>query len=68
MRWRTKIHDPFEWHDWFAWYPVNFIDDIEGDRVTVWLETVERREKKHLLGYLSCGVEYEYRTALDFTP
>jgi len=67
MRWRTELHDPYEWHRWFAWYPVDFIDDIDGHRVTMWLETVERRQKSRVSHHFS-EVEYEYRIALDFTP
>jgi hypothetical protein len=67
MRWKTEIHDPSEWHRWFAWYPVEFVDDIEGHKVTVWLESVERRQKKFPLLLVS-EIEYEYRNMLDVKP
>lgn len=42
MRWNTMsaFRAKFEWHDWFAWYPIKHPDDQYG---RVWLEKVERR-------------------------
>jgi hypothetical protein len=37
MRWATDTFDPFEWHSWFAWRPV------QVDEQWVWLERIERR-------------------------
>lgn len=36
MRWTPNSPEYFQWHRWFAWYPVQV-----GD-TWVWLETVER--------------------------
>lgn len=40
MRWRkAETQNRYEWHDWFAWFPVQLNDTGE----TAWLETVRRR-------------------------
>jgi hypothetical protein len=36
MRWKSK--EEFEWHTWFAWYPIKTVCGTN-----VWLEYVERR-------------------------
>jgi hypothetical protein len=53
MNWPVSTLDMYEWHRWFAWFPV----EIEGRRH--WLETVERR-------WYGChgGDCTEYRAAL----
>lgn len=40
--------DPYQWHPWWAWFPVqvdsgNCVDPRYRYRVTVWGEKVERR-------------------------
>lgn len=37
----------FDWHPWFAWYPVH----ISGDNY-VWLEWIERVGDEHYTGIL----------------
>lgn len=41
----SKLHDPnerqFDWHDWFAWYPLYINND--DVRALVFWETVQRR-------------------------
>ncbi len=38
MKWKaSEEFDPYQWHEWFAWYPVKI------GLATVWLEVVERR-------------------------
>lgn len=51
MRWMSSRHRKLkkilakkEWHEWFAWYPVQLTSD-EKFKETVWLETVYRRLK-----------------------
>ena len=40
MRWRkAEKQNRYEWHDWFAWFPVQLQDTGE----VAWLETVRRR-------------------------
>lgn len=44
MRWKLKPKvDIFEWHEWFALYPVIASGDSPGSLTRVWLEKVERR-------------------------
>ena len=42
MKWGTQ--NKWEWHKWYAWYPVCF---WIGE--WVWLETVERKRDIHLI-------------------
>jgi len=37
MRWKSRWLKKFEWHKFFAWYPVLIDDEY------VWLEWVEKR-------------------------
>lgn len=46
----------YDWHDWFAWFPVTVPGPRPGTRAVVWLEWVERR---FTLGTESC---WEYST------
>jgi hypothetical protein len=50
MRWRINDFDPFQWHQWFAWYPVRI-----GYR-RVWLEKIERQMAQDMAGHW-----WEYR-------
>lgn len=40
MIWTTKYSKKFNWHKWFAWFPVNI-----GDDKMLWWERVERRKQ-----------------------
>lgn len=42
MRLAVKSTNKYEWHKWFAWYPVLVEDEDTGARMWIWLETVER--------------------------
>jgi hypothetical protein len=46
----AALRREFEWHRWFAWYPVR----ISGTTDAVWLEYVERR-------IISNGNPYDYQ-------
>lgn len=48
MKWGKNI---IEWHNWFAWYPV----EIRYGQ-WVWLETISRRYK----GFMFCW-DYKYK-------
>ena len=44
MELKFKIKNKYNWHDWFAWYPIKLTD--QSDNVygeIIWLEKVERR-------------------------
>lgn len=53
----------FEWHQWFAWYPVNFRTD-EGRILEVWLETIERKRCRQL-HWDGSDEWWEYRLPTD---
>lgn len=41
MKWAVKQKpNPYEWHDWFAWYPVTV-----RNKTRYWLETVRRQKQ-----------------------
>jgi thiosulfate reductase cytochrome b subunit len=44
MRWRGKSKDHYEWHRWFAWFPV------KTEVWWVWLEHVDRCRFAHRAG------------------
>ena len=48
----------FEWHDWFAWYPVNDPDGNQRSDV-IWLETIQR--KRVAVGPQGLTGNYEWR-------
>lgn len=52
MRWKHKTFDQYEWHQWFAWYPV--VVECEW----VWLERVERRASRRAY---PGEIDYEYK-------
>jgi hypothetical protein len=42
----TRI-DIFDWHKWFAWYPVEVFDPrYPSARIVAWLEPVRRKRAK----------------------
>ena len=60
MKWNLtkRARKRAEWKRWFAWYPVEIFDEINGKyqlRV-VWLEYVERR----FYGYRNTYPEYRF--------
>jgi hypothetical protein len=44
ISWRREPEEArlWNWHPWFAWYPVRVFDAKIGWGTWVWLETVER--------------------------
>lgn len=49
MRKKCKIFNEYEWHEWFAWYPIwvktgNFMETC------IWMERVQRRFKNGYIG------------------
>lgn len=38
-------YNPFDWHSWFAWFPVIVPGPREGTEGFIWLETIDRRRK-----------------------
>lgn len=52
---RLAIQNPYKWHEWFAWHPVQVEWEI------VWLEKVERRLQKMEFPSLY-GPSWEYRS------
>lgn len=51
MIWTTKYSKKFNWHKWFAWFPVGI-----GDNKMIWWEKVERRKQ----GNQEC-IYWEYK-------
>ena len=63
MQWRTKgfwqkQREKYQWHRWFAWFPVELGGDGSGR--WVWLETVAR--KCYTGGHGPEDVWFEYNT------
>jgi hypothetical protein len=55
MRWNRR--DPDGWHRWFAWHPVEIMEEgICAE--TVWLEMIERRTRRQPAANEN---PYEYR-------
>lgn len=62
MIWNSSFIDRYDWHDWFAWYPV-IVDVwiVHGSTKTlyvrkkVWLKTIRRKFTSH---YADDDVEY----------
>ena len=53
MRWKVREKvDIFDWHPWFAWYPVCTEKKASGVSTRVWLELVMRRMQMRLSGDL----------------
>jgi hypothetical protein len=46
MKFNTRSTDLFEWHRWFAWYPVQLIREYNVGEIHTrwaWFEWVEKR-------------------------
>lgn len=54
-----KVHDPNNWHTWFAWHPI-IVNDA-GYVYLVWWENIERKrtewDNREQTGYV---YEYEF--------
>jgi hypothetical protein len=63
MRWRSKRLEKFnrkkEWHDFFCLLP-RLIDTDDGEKVWVWMETIERKGV-FMNGEYDRGWEFTYR-------
>jgi hypothetical protein len=63
MRWRPERK--YEWHRWFAWYPIEVGEEFGPvKREKVWLEWVERKREPGQGAWPNLG-EWHYRTAID---
>ena len=59
MRWNRR--DPDGWHRWFAWHPVEIMEEgICAE--TVWLEMIERRTRRSPAANEN---PYEYRNITE---
>lgn len=62
-----KGPDPWNWHRWFAWYPVQ-LNELAPEGVMsvytrwAWLETVLRRKS----GWTQFQIKWDYREAPRF--
>ena len=50
--------DLWDWHRWFAWYPVVIWDEEQEREFYVWLETVERKRDGPALRYGGWKMKY----------
>lgn len=58
QREKPKV-DYYEWHRWFAWYPVS-VELADGRNGTAWWELVERRA----VSWYGGSTTYRYRQML----
>jgi hypothetical protein len=54
MKIQWKYKNPFDWHTWFAWYPVCMLED--GLEKIIWLQVIERKASTGI-----GGIFYNYR-------
>lgn len=55
MLFKFKRKDKYEWHKWFAWYPIWLINNDQ--HIVIWLRTVQRR---YVMTYDGVGVDINY--------
>lgn len=55
--------DIYQWHDWWAWWPVVCTCSTTGERAIIWRQTIQRRRNRGTL-QPECGASdahWEYR-------
>lgn len=51
LTWEEKVRRRNNWHRWFAWYPVIAGKTVDGKKIKVWWDYVERRRYTHKYGW-----------------
>jgi hypothetical protein len=63
MRKKNQWVDKYEWHDWFAWYPI-WVKTGECKETRIWLERVQR---KYALSYAGSYTQIRNLDGSDVT-